>query len=96
MKSINVTELKAHLSKYLRLASQGSRIVVRDRDEPIAQIGPPEQPSHSWRESMARQDRLTIGTQNWETLEISALQTSVDIQTALRDIREDAGEVPGR
>ena len=33
MKSINVTELKAHLSKYLRMASRGVRIVVKDRDE---------------------------------------------------------------
>src|SRR5262245_44752920 len=39
MKAINVTELKAHLSKYLRMASGGSRIVVNDRHRPIAQLG---------------------------------------------------------
>ncbi len=33
MKTINVTELKAHLSKYLRMASRGSWIVVKDGDE---------------------------------------------------------------
>ena len=37
MKAINVTEFKAHLSKYLRMASRGSQILVKDRDEPIAQ-----------------------------------------------------------
>ena len=36
MKAINVTELKAHLSKYLRMAARGSLIIVKDRDEPIA------------------------------------------------------------
>ena len=40
MKDITVSELKAHLSRYLRLASRGGRIVVHDRDEPIAELGP--------------------------------------------------------
>lgn len=90
MKSIKVTELKAHLSKYLRLASQGARIVVKDRDEPIAEIGPPMEAAVSWRERMARENRLTLGTQQWNELAISRLQTQVDIQTALQDIRDDA------
>ena len=90
MKSIKVTELKAHLSKYLRLASQGTRIVVNDRDEPIAEIGPPLGAPVSWRERMARENRLTLGTQQWNELAISRLQTQVDIQTALQDIRDDA------
>jgi len=49
MKDINVRELKAHLSKYLRLASRGARIIVKDRDEPIAELGPPRQQSLTWR-----------------------------------------------
>jgi antitoxin (DNA-binding transcriptional repressor) of toxin-antitoxin stability system len=40
MKAINVTELKAHLSKYLRMASRGTLFVAKDRDEPVAQLGP--------------------------------------------------------
>jgi antitoxin (DNA-binding transcriptional repressor) of toxin-antitoxin stability system len=38
---INVSELKAHLSRYLRKASRAARIIVRDRDDAIAEIGPP-------------------------------------------------------
>ena len=49
MKVINVTELKAHLSKYLRMAARGTRIVVKDREEPIAQLGPPR----GWRAIVA-------------------------------------------
>lgn len=93
MKTVNVTEFKAHLSKYLRLASQGMRFVVNDRDEPIAQIGPPEPPPLSWRERLARENRLTLGRQQWNKLEISRPEAPVDIQVSLRVVREDAGEV---
>jgi antitoxin (DNA-binding transcriptional repressor) of toxin-antitoxin stability system len=53
MKTINVTELKTHLSRYLRLASRGRRIVVRDRDEPIAEIGPPRADAAAWHDRLA-------------------------------------------
>ena len=65
MKAINVTELKAHLSKYLRMASRGSRIVVNDRHRPIAQLGPPEADAFSWRQRLAQEGPLRLGTQDW-------------------------------
>src|SRR5262245_11251108 len=71
MKAINVTELKAHLSKYLRMASRGTRIVVKDRNEPIAELGPPHGEALSWRERLAREGRLRLGTQDWGGLRIS-------------------------
>lgn len=96
MKDINVTELKSHLSKYLRMASRGSLIVVKDREEPIAQLGPPQASALSWRDRMARAGRLQLGTQNWEKLKLSKLDGPVDIQAALRDVREDPSEVRRR
>jgi antitoxin (DNA-binding transcriptional repressor) of toxin-antitoxin stability system len=96
MRTINVTELKAHLSKYLRLASRGSRILVKDRDEPIAQLGPPEPGPLTWRDRLAGEGRLRLGTQDWSTLEISKLDRPVDIQAALRAVREDPREVRRR
>ena len=96
MKAINVTELKANLSKYLRMASRGSRILVKDRDEPIAQLGPPEAEAVSWRDRLARDGRLRLGTQDWRRLEISRLDLPIDIQASLRAVREDPGEVRRR
>jgi antitoxin (DNA-binding transcriptional repressor) of toxin-antitoxin stability system len=96
MKAINVTELKANLSKYLRMASRGSRILVKDRDEPIAQIGPPEADAVSWRDRLARDGRLRLGTQDWRRLEISRLDRPIDIQASLEAVREDPGEVRRR
>jgi antitoxin (DNA-binding transcriptional repressor) of toxin-antitoxin stability system len=96
MKDINVSELKAHLSKYLRMASRGTAIVVKDRNEPIAQIGPPQVVVASWRERMASQGRLRLGTQDWSQLTITKLDRAVDIQASLRAVREEPHEVRRR
>lgn len=96
MTAINVTELKAHLSKYLRMASRGARIVVKDRDEPVAQLIPPDVETLSWRDRLARDGRLRPGTQDWGTLRISKLDRPVDIQASLRAVREDPSEVRRR
>ena len=94
MKTINVTELKAHLSKYLRLASRGSRILVKDRNEPIAQLGPPEAGPLSWRDRLASEGRLRLGTQEWGKLKISKLDRAIDIQAALRAAEDAEGGEP--
>jgi len=96
MKAINVTELKANLSKYLRLASRGGRILVKDRDEPIAQLGPPQGATTSWRERLAAEGRLRLGSQDWAKLHISRPRRRVDIQASLRAVREDPDEVRRR
>jgi antitoxin (DNA-binding transcriptional repressor) of toxin-antitoxin stability system len=97
MKAVNVTELKAQLSKYLRLASSGVRIVVKDRDEPIAELGPLAAEPLPWRDRLAREGRLRPGTQKWNELHISGLDgPPVDIQASLRDVREDPDEVRRR
>jgi len=93
MKSIKVTELKAHLSAYLRRASRGTRLVVMDRDEPIAQIGPPDPANLPWRERLARAGRWRLGTQDWGAIRITPLERAVDIQSSLQATREDPDEV---
>ena len=93
MKAINVTEFKAHLSKYLRMASRGSRIIVLCRDEPVAQIGPADKEAMPWRNRLAQQGRLRRGTQAWDELKITPLERSVDIQESLRAVRKDKTEI---
>ena len=41
MRRVKISELKAHLSEYLRAAQRGEQILVCDRDQPIALFGPP-------------------------------------------------------
>ena len=93
MKAINVSELKNHLSKYLRMASRGGRVVVKDRDDPIAEIGPPAPSTLSWRERLAREGRLRLGSQRWERFQPTKLDQPVDIQASLQAVREDTHEI---
>ena len=41
MHSVGVRELKNRLSEYLRLVRAGERVLVTDRGEVIAELGPP-------------------------------------------------------
>jgi antitoxin (DNA-binding transcriptional repressor) of toxin-antitoxin stability system len=40
MRSVRIGELKNHLSRYLRVVRGGTRLVVMDRDVPVAELGP--------------------------------------------------------
>jgi antitoxin (DNA-binding transcriptional repressor) of toxin-antitoxin stability system len=89
MKTVNVSELKTHLSRYLRMAARGTRIVVTDRDDPIAQIGPADATAAvPWRERLSREGGLRLGSQDWG-LRVSPAGRPVDIQEALRWVRDD-------
>jgi prevent-host-death family protein len=39
--SVGVAELRQNLSKYLRRVAEGERLVVTDRNKPVAELGPP-------------------------------------------------------
>lgn len=39
--SVGVGELRQNLSKYLRRVEKGERLVVTDRNKPVAELGPP-------------------------------------------------------
>jgi prevent-host-death family protein len=39
--TVGVAELRQNLSHYLRRVAQGERLVVTDRNRPIAELGPP-------------------------------------------------------
>ena len=39
--SVGVAELRQNLSTYLRRVEQGERLVVTDRNRPVAELGPP-------------------------------------------------------
>lgn len=39
--SVGVAELRQNLSQYLRRVEDGERLVVTDRNRPVAELGPP-------------------------------------------------------
>ena len=40
-RSVGVAELRQNLSRYLRLVEDGERLLVTDRNRPVAELGPP-------------------------------------------------------
>jgi antitoxin (DNA-binding transcriptional repressor) of toxin-antitoxin stability system len=96
MKAIKVTELKAHLSRYLRLASRGTRIVVQDRDEPIAELGPLDPTrNHGASVSPGRAGFVQVHRAGARSRFPQFAGTSIS-QAPLRDIREDPSEIRRR
>ncbi len=41
MTTVGIAELRQNLSKYLRLVDKGERLLVTDRNRPVAELGPP-------------------------------------------------------
>ena len=41
MNAVGVAELRQNLSRYLRRVARGERLVVTDRNRPVAELGPP-------------------------------------------------------
>jgi prevent-host-death family protein len=39
--SVGVAELRRNLSRYLRRVERGERLLVTDRNRPVAELGPP-------------------------------------------------------
>ena len=45
-KSVGVAELRQNLSLYLRRVENGERLLVTDRNRPVAELGPPPTSGH--------------------------------------------------
>jgi prevent-host-death family protein len=41
MNTVGVAQLRQNLSRYLRRVERGERIVITDRNKPVAELGPP-------------------------------------------------------
>lgn len=42
--TVGIAELRQNLSKYLRRVERGERLIVTDRNRPVAELGPPSTP----------------------------------------------------
>ena len=69
MKSVGLRELKNRLSEYIRDVRAGESVLVTDRGEVVAEIGPPGHhtvPSPDWAalQTLARRGLATLGRPN--------------------------------
>jgi antitoxin (DNA-binding transcriptional repressor) of toxin-antitoxin stability system len=58
VKSVGIKQLKARLSEYVRMARGGETILVSDRDEVVAELGPARRQSPAPYSTDALLDRL--------------------------------------
>ena len=43
--TVGIAELRQNLSRYLRRVARGDRLIVTDRNRPVAELGPPPNPA---------------------------------------------------
>lgn len=74
MKTANIAALKAHLSRYVKLVKKGQRILVLERNTPVAELIPYEPPPEEVFARLAAEGRCKLGTQNFASLTITPLK----------------------
>jgi len=98
MKTVGIKQLKARLSEYVRMARGGETILVSDRDEVVAELGPARRQSPAPDSMEALLDRLAQGGQvtraaragprrPWSPKSLGLPKQSVD--RLLDELRED-------
>lgn len=98
MKSVGIKQLKARLSEYVRLARRGETILVSDRDEVVAELGPARRQAPTPHSVDAVLDRLAESGQvtraarggsrpSWSPKPLGLPKASVD--RLLDELRQD-------
>jgi prevent-host-death family protein len=93
MDTVSVSDLKARLSKYLRIVRRGGEVQVLDRGVPIAKITgiapAPGRASEASRERLIAEGLLRAGTGSSGVLETPALELPASLADAIDQDRGD-------
>ncbi len=94
MTTVSVSELKAHLSRYLREVRRGGEVQVLDRGRPVARLtgiaDDAASPQDEHRERLIRAGILRPGTASPSTvLEQPPLELPADVRRAVDEDRDD-------
>lgn len=84
-KSINIAELKAKLSKYLRLVKSGEEIIILDHKMPVAKISSINRDEENALDTIKAKDSFSL----LASLKVEPLseKPKIDILTLLQDER---------
>lgn len=95
MESVKVSDLKAHLSHYLRMVRRGSEVQILDRGEPVARLvglaTPPGDADDGRVTRLAEAGVLRRGTGDlsWLAADPPPDGATAELSTALLEDRED-------
>ena len=91
MTTVSISELKAHLSRYVREVRRGGEVQVLDRGTPVARLVPPAaEDNQGVRERLIRQGLLRPGKAGAAAiLDEPPLVLPVSVSEALAEDRDD-------
>jgi len=77
---VNISVLKANLSKYLRAAQAGKTVIITDRDIPIAKVVPFAEPTGASQAlTMIAPTKEKLSALHWPTIHVAgAMQRFID------------------
>ena len=70
--SVNIRELKAHLSKYLRKVKEGKTVLITERGKPIGRIIPEAEPLEDRLSKM-----VAAGLAEWSSVQLQPRQPTL-------------------
>lgn len=94
MRSISISELKAQLSKYLKVVKRGGEVQVVDRGVPVARLVPLPRSGGAGldkerRERLIRSGGIRPGTGRWILNDHPPIEIDTSVLGALIEDRED-------
>ncbi|MDX1584871.1 MAG: type II toxin-antitoxin system prevent-host-death family antitoxin [Thermoanaerobaculia bacterium] len=92
MTTVSVSELKAHLSRYLREVRRGGEVQVLDRGVPVAVLRPvtrDDEEMDDRRDRMIRAGVIRPGSTEFDPLGSAPLKIGTSLLESLEDERED-------
>ena len=89
---VGIRELRQDLSRYLQRVRQGERLVVTDRNRPVALLTPLPEHEDPY-ERMIAEGKLVPATRRWEDLPAPIkLDGGPTLTEALEDVRREGWE----
>jgi prevent-host-death family protein len=88
MTTVGVAELRQNLSRYLRLVEQGERLVVTERNRPVAELGPPPSTGEAL-DRLIAEGRVSRPTHRRLPTPLSLDGDAAALSNALNEIRGD-------
>ncbi len=94
MQTVSVSDLKAHLSRYLREVRRGGEVQILDRGRPVARLvglsSEPATADHDHRERLVRTGLLRPGTgPSLAILDTPALEVDAQLGRTIDEDRSD-------
>ncbi len=88
--TVGIAELRQNLSVYLRRVANGERLIVTDRNRPVAELGPPTSVSSAL-DGLIAEGRVSAPTRRRRPRRLLMSDPDDALSRALDEVRGDHG-----